>query len=73
MEISFWNSEFKSQYCETVEEPLNLLHVAFAHSVNTELIVYARLTREHKICETNFYLLLTHSFLGEIKFTCKKL
>lgn len=72
METSFWNLEFKSLYCDCVEEPANLLQVTCAHSIKTELIVYVRLSREHKMCDTQFLSFWTHSLFGEKKNSCAK-
>ena len=72
MEARFWNSEFKSQYCDYVKEPANLLQVTCAHSIKTELTVYVRLSREHKMCDTHFLSFWTHSLFGEKKIHLQK-
>ena len=73
MEARFWNSEFKSQYCDYVEEPANLLQVTFAHSIKTELTVYVRLSREHKMCDTISVFLDSQFIWGEKNSPAKKL
>ena len=73
MEARFWNSEFKSQYCDDVEEPANLLQVTFAHSIKTELTVYERLSREHKMCDTISVFLDSQFIWGEKNSPAKKL
>lgn len=73
MEASFWNSEFKSQNCDYVEEPANVLQVPFARSIKTELTVCVRLSREHKMCDTISVFLDSQFIWGEKNSPAKKL